>query len=983
MINFKKLLVVVCVLALLIASCVFTTVLAANDGTVDGLNELIKSAEAETDSLAKYKAIVSAHTYLATVNKLDNGYEEAKANLTKLSVSAAATLLKEVDVKNVNADDAYNKMMKADELLELNNLTFTDEVEGYAEVKVQYDSALVRALGALVKNCDANIETTLTTAKNAIAVNKAKSLLNYCKPFGDESVLDEKKAELEALAAAQERAEQKNYTALDASNRLSNYDLPIFFTETWESCKVGMESSNLTGRWTVDLKGIANKMGILEENAGTDQSNKYMVHRYLEKDNPLASYTQIGLSSHKVDNSNGLVFEFDVTTFGEIPEKGVIVETGSVGGAYFPPPYFVINANGDICKNDKSTVALAGAIVKGEWTHVVLVLEPTEFVYHLYVDGQYICEYDAKYEGKTRYEHSKVAFRISGNPSTYGEISFDNIQIYGGDSYRIHDRLETMTDDEKFLYYVGYFTNESFAVSERSLAYNTANALLGNYWVVDENGEGTYTELTLANPQLMDAVDTYVSFDLESFLKEVGLKNLSEYIEMVKALDAVTRTTATATQRKQLVEEINKFVSKNVDLIDREEDADGNNKSDFYEYDTIVSRIAKEAAYDTNAVDFIRFVSRFEKATTLSAKQRNYNKAYELAENDGIDIVLILDETSADRANFTSLVSAYEVYRNADKVIYELTLSNNSNKIVKCINRISMYTTEEEWLANRENMEEYLFLLRDIILTTDENGNLHYDAEYDGVSEAIEFFNASYSFFYALMQTEHVEHIEAALARAAATDAYIEKMGIISTLEKYIETNDINYKDERIVSLLNNLETCKAELVLREADYAKLLVQNAVYFTNLVERMRTAQTYNEQREYFEQAYVLYFNIDVTVEGTARAVEIFDEYKVNLDRIAESSVAFIEAVAIYNACETEEDKYAALVECYYNAQFVEMSYDGAEEAMAEYLAAYDAYMNYVESVNNEVTATGNAVGSLRVPCGITNVIAIILKKLFGI
>jgi hypothetical protein len=56
---------------------------------------------------------------------------------------------------------------------------------------------------------------------------------------------------------------------------------------------------------------------------------------------------------------------------------------------------------------------------------------------------------------------------------------------------------------------------------------------------------------------------------------------------------------------------------------------------------------------------------------------------------------------------------------------------------------------------------------------------------------------------------------------------------------------------------------------------------------------------------------------------------------------------------------------------------------AEEAMAEYLAAYNAYMNYVDSVNNDVTATGNAIGSLRVPCGITNVIAIILKKLFGV
>jgi hypothetical protein len=206
---------------------------------------------------------------------------------------------------------------------------------------------------------------------------------------------------------------------------------------------------------------------------------------------------------------------------------------------------------------------------------------------------------------------------------------------------------------------------------------------------------------------------------------------------------------------------------------------------------------------------------------------------------------------------------------------------------------------------------------------------------------------------------------------------------MVSGLEKYVAVNDIDFNDLRIIDLLNDLDTCKAELQLRKEDYAKILRQNAVYFTNLVERMRTAQTYNEQREYFEQAYELYFNIDITVEGAARAVDIFDEYKINLDRIAESSVRFIETVALYRTCETEDEKYAALVDCYYNAQFVEMSYDGAEEAMAEYLAAYEAYMSYANAVNEDITVTANAVGSVRANCGITNVIAIIIKKLFGV
>ena len=972
--NFKKLLVVICVLALLTASCVFAALAAS--GTVAELTSYIEAAEAATDGVAKYQAIMNAVEYCKSVPKHEEGYDAAKERLTKVCLAGAEVLLKAVDVNGLKAADAYDKMMKADELLEVYDLT---GLEGYESVTAKYDSALVRAVGVLVKACDANVDTNLKTAPNGIAVKKVNSILTYCTPFGDPSVLDAVKAEFAPLEEAQKRAEQMNYAALDDSNSISNYDLPIFFTETWEDRNVGMESSALGGRWTVDLKGIANKMGIIQDSTG----NKYMVHRYLEKENPQSSYTQIGLSTHKVDNSEGLVFEFDITTFDKVPDQGVVIETGSVAGAYFPPPYFVINSNGDICLNDKSTVALSGAIVKGEWTHIVLVLEPTDFIYYLYVDGQYVCKYDAKYEGKTRYDHSKVAFRISGGKGTSGEIAIDNIKIYGGDSYRIQDKLIKMTPDEQFLYYVRYLVNENNAVTERSVAYGYAKDLIGRYWEVDDNGNGNYTAYAYEHPELLESVDIYVAFDLDAFLYEVGMRNLDSYITLVQELASIKRVSSTATDRKNKLTEIYSFLSKTDDVINREVDRDSNNKADFYEYESIVTRITREADYDANAVDFIRYIDRFEKANTLSAKQRNYNSAAELAENDGIDVGMLLDETNPDRANFKDLIRAYEVYRNADQELYRLTLSNNSNKIVKCISRIDMYTTEQEWLENREFMEEYLYLLKDIVLTTDENGNLRYDPEYDGIDEAISFFNASYSYFYAILQTEHVEHITAALERVAATDAYIEKMGIISTLEKYIETNDVNFKDERIIYLINNLETCKAELVLREEDYSKLLIQNAVYFTNLVERMRTALTYNEQREYFEQATLLYFNIDITVEGTAKAVEIFDEYKVKLDRIAESSVAFIEAVAIYKACETEEDKYAALVECYYNAQFVEMSYDGAEEAMAEYLEAYNAYMNYVESVNEDITSTGNAIASLRVPCDITNVIAIIIKKLFGV
>lgn len=978
--NSKKLLVVICVLALLTVSFVFAA-FAAEVGTVEELNALIATAQAENDANAKYTATMAVAEYLNTrkISTTEAGYDEAVANAHKLSVDAAVLLLNKVDVNGVTAENAYDGMLKADELLDCFKLG--DDVAGYAAAKVKYDAALERTVALLLDKCDANVETSLKTAENHAAISKVRNVLDKCTPYGEAGLSAELSERFATLDAAQRNAVAKNFALLDATNRISNYDLPIYLEETWEKANTGYGTSiKAATSWSGQDKGTINKMGIEKEVNG----NKYFVHRYLEKNAPAASYIQVGLSSIKVTDAvitTGIVFEFDITTFGEFPDQGVQIETGSVAGEYFPPFYFYLNADGDICDNGRTPV-LKGAIVPGQWTHITLVLDPETYFYKLYVEGQYITEYNAKHENGIKFDYSKVAFRVSGGNGTSGEIAVDNITIYGGDSYRIHDRLKTMTDDEKFCYYVDYLVNENNLVAERSLAYDVAKPLLENYWVVDENGAGSYTEAALADENLKAAVDTYRAFDIDTFLAEVSLRNLEGYVELVKNLQSVSRETATAAKRKSLIADIAAYLAKNGENLNRELDSNNDGVSDYHEYDAIVSKISREANYDANALDFIRYIERFEAAQTLTAKQRNYNKAVELAENDGIDIAFIFDEDHPDRSKFTALLSAYDIYRNADKVIYTLTKDNNSKKIVQCVNKINMYTTEEEWLANREFMEEYLMLLKDIVFGVGTEGEPLYDPEYAGIDAALAFYHESYDFFYALLQEEHIAYITELLELVKQTDAYIEKMGLIALAENYVLVQDINYEDERITDLLNDLETARAELELREADYATLLKQNSVYFKNLVERMRTAQTYDEQVKYLNEAYLLYFYIDVTVEGTARAVEIFDEYKVNLDRIAVSSVKFLEAVAIYKACETEDEKYAALVECYYNAQFVEMSYEGAAEAMEEYLAAYNAYMEYAEAVNAEITVSANAVGSLRSNCGITNVIAIIIKKLFG-
>lgn len=974
---FKKLLVVICVFALLTVGCVFATLAAGKEGSVDELNALIADAEGKKDFDEKYDATLEVAKYLNTkeMDDSDYGYSDAINSAYALAMNVASTCFG--NVKADDADTAYDNMMKADELIEA--FSIPEDAAGFDSFKESYDSALLTAAQAVLGSLDANIETTLATATNKVKVNRMENILANCTPYGDEALLADVESAYAPLLAAHERATEANYTALDLSNYISNYDLPVYFSDDWQASRVGLETPYVGSKWNVQLQGSKNKFGTQQEENG----NIYMVHKILDSDNPSSSYAQLGFGGYQADK--GLVFEFDITTFGEVPENGMFIETGSVESKFFPPHYFAINGNGDICKNDKRTVVLPGAIVKGQWIHVVVVFEPEEFIYKLYVEGQYICDYDAKYDGKTTFDHNKVAFRISGEKSSYGEIAIDNLQIYSGNCYRIHDRLDSMSDDELFVYYINYLNDNNSPISERNFAYKTAASLLGKYWVFtnEETGEGYYTEVAEANPDIKDAVDNYFAFDLDALITRIKSENIVKFTTLVDELVAMERTYDTIADRRSKIISINDFLTKTGDMVDRYVDNNGNGAADFTEYNLMLAAATNEVNYDENAILFVRYMDRFAKAATLIAKERYYDRADALVDNGEIDLSIITNPDHPARDTFQDLIDAYAIYLESDAYLYQLILEDNAYKIVVCMDQIDEYVTEEQWVENSEQMNKYLNIVKDFIIYTDDQGELLYDASYPGVKDAVAFFNDAYSYFYAILQDEHVAYIGELLDRIQANDSYIAKLGLVSAIDRYVDTNDIDYTDERIITLLNNLETCKSELELRKEDYAYLLIQNSVYFINWIERMRTAEAYADQKACYEEAALLYFNIDATVEGAAEAIDIFEEYTEMLSLIEECSVDFINAVAIYQACQTEDEKYAALVDCYYNAQFAELTYEGVEEAMAEYNAAYESYMNYAEAVNADLVKAGNAVGSVRANCGVTVIIAIIVKKIFGV
>ena len=979
--NFKKILIVACIFALLFVGCaVIALATEEYTGTVDELTALVVKAEEADKKETKLKALQDVSNYLidTPVDPSAEGYADL---LNRTHVCALTCFDAFVEVANdavVTADNANKALTNALTVWNLFELPTT--LEGYDTSVDNYDAAVIKCASLLLSKIDANIETTLKTANNRVAINIFNAFVKnhpLMKANADEVYADIN-AQYKVLLAAHNAAVKINLEALDSTNELGAYDLPTYKLDDWDGNRVYNipKDSEYINEWYFTRKATQNDMGIAQEPNG----NKYAFSAYAPTSvEDYNTFFQLSLSNYSAEN--GYVMSFDLTTFDALPENGITIETGSIDGTFFPPGYFNISNQGDISAEGKGVI-LQKAIVPGEWINITIVFNASEFTRSIIVDGEVLVTYSALKDGKT-YDHSKVAIRIAGK-SYSGSIAMDNFLLYSGSNYRNLTKFRDMTDDEKFVYYSHYFSDETRAVNGRNDAYSFATALLSTYWTWtdEENRVGEYTPYAENDPELVAAVDRYLAFDFEELLANTKLANLDTYIKMVLAVDAMDRTPANVSVRKTKLNEIDTFALNYKDLINKEYDKNENGLPEYSEYNAIALRLHDEVSRDENAAIFVRHMNNFSKVSTLSALQRHYERAKLMVDDGMIDISLATDVDHPDRANFPEFIAAYEAYLGAAAHVKEVSQNENAEKIVACINFINGYKTEEEWLANSELMNKYINLVRDVVSVVDEDGDLLYNEYYTGIAEALEFYEEVYAFFFALLQNQHVEYLTDILNKIAETDAYIEKMGMVALIERYIASNEVDFEDPRIISIVDDTATCRAELELRREDYSKLLRQNAVYFINVVEYMRTAQTYADQKKYFDEATLLYYNIDITVEGAANAAAIYDEYAIKLNQIEKASLAFIAAVDIYKACETEEDKYAALVECYYNAQFVEMSYEGAKEAMDYYLAEYNAYMNYAEAVNADVAASGNAIGSLRVNCGITHVIAIIIKKVFG-
>ena len=789
--------------------------------------------------------------------------------------------------------------------------------------------------------------------------------------------------------------------ALEAKTPLKQYDLPVINGPyTWESGTnevtawrwSGNTATTTWGQILNRLEGI-NDIGVEEVEPGnsafTVRYNGEKEKEYEAANGGVHSYAYYNIGSR--NTANDLVIEFDITSFGDkYPEMSF--EHSSVSndsGGRSQPVMLRVAADGTLtpaltgnnCKSGHNISAEEKENFKnyklkiGEWTHVSLIYESQTCFVTLYIDYQYVARFDTRPSNVSYYDISIFRFGTSNPNFISGEFSIDNYIAYEGSYIRTVDLFEKMTEPDRFVFYSGYLLNADASVSDRVAAYKYATNLLDEYYedetfVPFEDGSLTAEELAELNAKLEAAVNNYLDFvgDENGYAllyNDFITDNLTAFGTLVTEFRASQdRTIASISNRNDAINNIEKFLNGCGDDILQTAD------SDYVRIKAEYDKICAELENDKNIVTFCDKVDRFYKSVSFSAEtlQKHYQAATEAYMN-------IYDRSVVELAGFERFAESLELYKNSAAILEDKYQNQNAKTIVDCIGFINGYTTVEEWNANYEYINKYVVIVRNVVR---EN---RYNTLASGVAEALEFFNIIDGYFYDLLQQEHGAYILALLETYRNTDSFVEKSGICAHLDAYIASVDIDPQHSAVKEYILTLNFYKDELKTYEADYREVLAQNTIMFKNAITLMTTAETYTELCSLYNQARELYFAMNVGDDSIVEELAIYDEMTQYLARVERASADFILAVEALRLATTTEEKYAALVQCYIYAADAEVEVDGVANAMAFYLAEYEAYNSGIDTTITEINkAVDVSVANVRASSGVQGIIAVIVKKI---
>lgn len=288
-------------------------------------------------------------------------------------------------------------------------------------------------------------------------------------------------------------------------------------------------------------------------------------------------------------------------------------------------------------------------------------------------------------------------------------------------------------------------------------------------------------------------------------------------------------------------------------------------------------------------------------------------------------------------------------------------------------------------------------------------------------------------YYYTILQGKHIEAISAQFEEFAKTSSFIEKKGIISYIQRYLNNENVDFYVEltceneactacavpysgkvediarpacpicgiaageyrvtsdrpELYTILKKYTAYEAELELQAENYEELLNQNTIYFVNAVKRFDTAITYVEKRALLNEAMPYYYSMNISSDDVKEAIVRYDALEAELDAIENASLEFVICVMTEMPAARDEygedGYYEKLVRATLLYASVDASVEGVDqlaEAIAQYQTELEAYKTAVETANSEIAQATSMIGSLGANCGFTAIVSVVLKELLS-
>ncbi|MBR5448015.1 MAG: hypothetical protein IKV40_06285, partial [Clostridia bacterium] len=492
---------------------------------------------------------------------------------------------------------------------------------------------------------------------------------------------------------------------------------------------------------------------------------------------------------------------------------------------------------------------------------------------------------------------------------------------------------------------------------------------------------------------LRELVESMEAFDYDGEIaNNVKAANLAEILNQVSDIEAIEVYSTNVKTINQAISALDQFIADNNDFIDK-------SNSSYNEAVMRVNDVKANLVKCENAVAFARALTLFQRATSVASMTRRattLDEIYKAARYDKADNVAYVKadpvfatfEAIINPAGMpntdSAYVDAFEYYATIPAIIAEQVKVENSARIIKCIDLLlemeGYQNTEEYWLANYDDVEFFVSIIRDIVSAE------NYDPTYPGIDAAMEQYELIDAYFYVLLQQEHIAIIGAQLDRFAASTSYIEKIGICTYVERYFASNgDIDLTLPEIQDFLYRLERYNAELVTYMDDYKELLERNTRYFIDTVQKMEILTTYAELKPLYEQALEYYYAMNAITDEAKAAVAIFDDFDKALISIQTNSELFIKASQNLDLIDLVdiEERYLMLSECALYYDYLDSTYS---ESIAKRMALYEQLVSAYDAevdIANEVVDTANVIsGALRadeIPVPVLAVISQLYKN----